>query len=241
MKKPPKRPKWATPWWVWPVNAVGKRTDQLSNRQLSTLSVHPALTGLGRHVRVKSDEAWRRDMLARMEEFGHAKFWRGFVELLKASMGEIYQFTGKEPSVCWDTVWPEVMQHEPLPEPTVTFELATPNMGRKVQIGNVLSIVHNPIYVGIPPFPRITDADKWVSVALFESQPDKVDGFLSNMLYCLRYAYGTPQQPGKRPPGYSTDDESRTVRRRWNGSLDIVLVDDDDPADPDITLNLDMP
>lgn len=234
-----KRAKWNAPWWVWPASAVGKRLDQLSNRELNTISVHPASTGVGRHPRIRTDEEWLNDCRLRLAELGPGRFFKGWLALLQASMYHYYvprsegiDESDLPPLRLLDEPAKSYMAIPPAPAPT-----ADPTVMRKVfERGNMqvlrdlldepddgdgykaaASLICNPVYYGVPPFPRMRSDDDWLKMSLrfWDQGPAVVDKLMVNALECLRHAFGAP---GRNPPrdvfGYelSRTDENHQGR-----------------------------
>jgi hypothetical protein len=79
--------------------------------------------------------------------------------------------------------------NKPLPKVNVKFAAAgssgnmTPEMFR--------SMVCNPIYTGMGPFPALIDDETWVHAATRAVEEDGAEQFLVNMLYVLRQSLGT--------------------------------------------------
>lgn len=53
----------------------------------------------------------------------------------------------------------------------------------------VADILANPIYAGIPPFPRIVSDDEWVKAAVVCIKEEGAEVFLKRMLMMLRLTY----------------------------------------------------
>lgn len=216
-----KRAKWNAPWWVWPATAVGKKLNQLSNRELNTISVHPASTGVGRHPRIRTDEEWLNDCRLRLDELGPGRFFKGWLDLLQASMYSYYipRSEGVDdkdlpPVILLDEPAKSYMEVPPAPEPT-----ADPTIMRKVfERGKMqflrdllnspggsesqraaAALICNPVYYGVPPFPRMREDSDWlrITLGLWEGGPEAVDRLMVNALECLRHAFGAP---GRNPP-----------------------------------------
>jgi hypothetical protein len=78
---------------------------------------------------------------------------------------------------------------KPLPEVNVDF--AVQDDAGKMTADKMRSLICNPIYVGIGPFPALIDDETWVRAAAQMIKKEGSEQFLVNMLYVLRQSLGT--------------------------------------------------
>ena len=97
-----------------------------------------------------------------------------------------------------------------LPRRTVKY-VTDPNQMTEAEIRGV---VCNPVYTGIPPYPRMVTDEVWIKTAMQMIQEEGVEQFLVNMLYMLRNSMvdivpdeAIPADYDGPRPGEETDDE----------------------------------
>ena len=78
---------------------------------------------------------------------------------------------------------------KPLPE--VNVEHATSGDANMMIEEKMRSLMCNPIYAGVGPFPAIVDDETWVRAAARMIEKEGSEQFLVNMLYVLRESLGT--------------------------------------------------
>jgi len=76
------------------------------------------------------------------------------------------------------------------PLPKVNVEYATAGLTHMTP-ETMRSLVCNPVYAGIGPFPALVDDETWVRAAAQMIEKEGSEQFLVNMLYVLRQAIGT--------------------------------------------------
>ena len=81
-----------------------------------------------------------------------------------------------------------------LPKPNVVVAL-NDEKAYQMTTAHIRGIICNPIYTGIPPFPRTIPDEQWIAAAEKAIQEDGLPQFLVNMLHVLRRT--------QRPPKYS--------------------------------------
>lgn len=84
---------------------------------------------------------------------------------------------------------PEDKGNQPLPK--VNVEFATSADSGNMTVDKMRSLMCNPIYAGVGPFPAIVDDETWVQAATQMIEKEGSEQFLVNMLYVLRQSLGT--------------------------------------------------
>ena len=77
------------------------------------------------------------------------------------------------------------------PLPTVNVDFATSEDAGKMTAAKMRSLMCNPIYAGMGPFPALVDDETWVRAASRMIETEGAEQFLVNMLYVLRQSMGT--------------------------------------------------
>ncbi len=88
---------------------------------------------------------------------------------------------------------------KPLPSVNVDFARS----GDEIDVAKMRSLMCNPIYAGIGPFPKLIDDELWVRAASQMIKKEGVEQFLVNMLYVLRESWKTIE------PDEGDDDEGQ--------------------------------
>lgn len=70
----------------------------------------------------------------------------------------------------------------PLPKPNVKYS-STPGETSEASLRGLIS---NPVYVGVPPYPRLVSDEAWIRTALELIEEEGAEQFLVNLLYMLR-------------------------------------------------------
>ncbi len=76
-----------------------------------------------------------------------------------------------------------------LPKPNAVVAL-NDEQAHEMTAAHVRGMICNPIYAGIPPFPRMVPDEQWIAGAQKAIQEDGLPQFLINMLHVLRETYG---------------------------------------------------
>lgn len=77
------------------------------------------------------------------------------------------------------------------PLPKVNVEFATSEDAGGMTAEKMRSLICNPIYAGIGPYPAMIDDETWVRAAAQMIAKEGSEQFLVNMLYMLRQSLGT--------------------------------------------------
>lgn len=80
-----------------------------------------------------------------------------------------------------------VPKNRPLPK--VNVEYATAGLTQMTP-ETMRSLICNPIYAGVGPFPALVDDEMWIHAAAQMIENEGSEQFLVNMLYVLRQAIG---------------------------------------------------
>ena len=70
----------------------------------------------------------------------------------------------------------------PLPKPNVKYS----NTPGETSEASLRGLISNPVYVGVPPYPRLVSDEAWVKAALELIEEDGAEQFLVNLLFMLR-------------------------------------------------------
>ena len=70
----------------------------------------------------------------------------------------------------------------PLPKPNVKYSTTPGDTSEAILRG----LISNPVYVGVPPYPRLISDKAWVKAALELIEEEGAEQFLVNLLYMLR-------------------------------------------------------
>jgi hypothetical protein len=193
-------PKPAERWWSWPP-PTDRPTAQWRTEEYRGYTCCPSLLGVGPSPRLVADEQWVEAVLVEIvDDVGMFAFWRGFTDLLRACSGEL----------CADQPFPAV---EDYPSYQAIIELPLANVAcvpadrgycRDKWTPEMLrAMKHNPVFVGIPPFPALIAQDAWCENITNDDQEDSVVQRFANVLHCLRRSYGCSASPRVQAPlGY---------------------------------------
>ena len=77
------------------------------------------------------------------------------------------------------------------PLPKVNVEFATSGDVGEMTAEKMRSLMCNPIYAGVGPYPALVDDETWVRAAAQMIKKEGSEQFLVNMLYVLRQSLGT--------------------------------------------------
>lgn len=77
------------------------------------------------------------------------------------------------------------------PLPKVNVEFATSEDAGGMTAEKMRSLICNPIYAGVGPFPALIDDEMWVRAAAQMIAKEGPEQFLVNMLYVLRQSLGS--------------------------------------------------
>jgi hypothetical protein len=77
------------------------------------------------------------------------------------------------------------------PLPKVNVEYATSGDAGMMTEEKMRSLMCNPIYAGVGPYPALVDDETWVRAAAQMIRKEGSEQFLVNMLYVLRQSLGT--------------------------------------------------
>jgi|SRR5690606_2759435 len=77
------------------------------------------------------------------------------------------------------------------PLPKVNVEFATSADSGNMTVEKMRSLMCNPIYAGVGPYPALVDDETWVRAAAQMIKKEGSEQFLVNMLYVLRQSLGT--------------------------------------------------
>lgn len=77
------------------------------------------------------------------------------------------------------------------PLPKVNVEFATSGDAGEMTPEKMRSLMCNPIYAGVGPYPALVDDETWVRAAAQMIEKEGSEQFLVNMLYVLRQSLGT--------------------------------------------------
>jgi hypothetical protein len=75
-----------------------------------------------------------------------------------------------------------------LPKPNAVVAL-NDEKAHQMTPAHIRGIICNPIYAGLPPFPRTISDEEWITAAQKAIQEDGLPQFLVNMLHVLRESY----------------------------------------------------
>ncbi len=110
----------------------------------------------------------------------------------------------------------------PLPKPNVKYT-NTPGTTSEASLRGLIS---NPVYAGVPPYPRLISDEAWVKGALELIEEEGAEQFLVNLLYMLRNSIVDALPDEAIPDDYDgpwpDDDEYESDEDGW-------FEDDDSP------------
>jgi hypothetical protein len=196
-----KQPEASEQWWTYPPRPDRESSRWTRAEQRGFVCV-PTMVGVGPNERKVSDEQWVEAVLTGvMIDVGPYAFWVGFTNLLRAAFREFYN----------ENDWPAIGNYDsyepyfgelPLPNAAIVpgdcgyvAGKWTPEMMRGMK--------HNPVFVGIPPFPQLIAQDAWCQNIADDDQDDGVLQRFANVLFCLRRSYGCAASPEVQAPlGY---------------------------------------
>ena len=87
--------------------------------------------------------------------------------------------------------------HGEQPLPKVDVEFATSADAGELSGEKMQSLICNPIYAGVGPFPALVDDETWVRTAAQMIEKEGAEQFLVNMLYVLRHSLGAGMSGSK--------------------------------------------
>jgi len=174
----------------WTLPLLDSDPSGWTDAQVIAVSVHPMMTGLGRHPRLVADADWVDNVVRVKSAMSDEDFWHRFLQLLRTTYAWWDPQAGHVNEVAGP--YPECESGRVLPARTVesySGKLWTP--------AAVTGAVVNPVYTGIGCYPRQIPDVTWVQGVTLLEQRDGMaeDLLLVNVLWALWESFGGDGRP----------------------------------------------
>lgn len=143
------------------------------------VAINPIVTGIGRYPRTISDEDWVLRCEQDIAAHGLDQFHTDLLHILRLT---IPRYLGEPPAA---GEYPRRMSKEAVPLPDVAYpgDRDWQEQWNEKMVGGVIC---NPIYAGIPPFPKIIDDKTWIAAGVKMVESVGLRQYLVNVLYGLK-------------------------------------------------------
>ncbi len=141
------------------------------------VAINPIVTGIGQHPRSISDEDWVASCERDAKEVGLGQFLTDLLHILRLT---IPHYLGEPPAVG------EYRQSEedvPLPDVAYPGDRDWQDEWNEKMVGGIIC---NPVYAGIPPFPKMIDDKAWIAAGVKMVNNVGLRQYLVNVLYELK-------------------------------------------------------
>lgn len=186
---------------------VLQKAEKLTDSEYFAIIANPFIAGLGSHGRLVADEDWVDHCLEVLKIYRTEDLLEGFLHILVTMSSCLFLNHDAASAVLGDYPKPTTTLKVPFPNVVIPTQKAPDEWNEEM----VRTIMCNPTYVGLPPFPPHVSISHWIKAnsRVIKHQDMTVPQFLVNMLSTLKSTYSFPGGPEPAiPPGYEEEDIS---------------------------------
>ena len=155
--------------------------ENWSLQELRGVTINPLITGIGKHPRSIADEDWVFNCERDAKENGLAQFLTDLLHILRIT---IPHYFGESPPIGEYPQRKTAERDVPLPDVSYPGDRDwLENDWNEEMIGGMIC---NPVYAGIPPFPKMIDDPTWIRAGLRMVELKGLQQYLVNLLYELK-------------------------------------------------------